>query len=176
MVGSRAHDIQDRFFRGDVYELVVYNRTLTASELERVQSYLQDRWGLPNPSPNCTLALNCTLPPATAATVQVAACLDRALTANATLTDTFVHLRASYIVQYAAAFQTRCDGQKSGQLPLLPTLGSTLAALRSYGATIDQMWLGLQQLAASYEQSSAADQRAVFLLWTACGGSHIAEI
>ena len=43
MVGTRNHELQ-RFFRGDVGELLVYPRALNASEVAAVRAYLAAQW------------------------------------------------------------------------------------------------------------------------------------
>jgi hypothetical protein len=45
-VGALVRNVATNFYNGDLTELLVYNRALTASERRRVESYLARRWGI----------------------------------------------------------------------------------------------------------------------------------
>jgi hypothetical protein len=170
MVGSRGADPQypDRFFRGDVFEIAVFNRALTTAEHGRVVAYMRDRWA-PDPAPDCRVPLPCALPPSTARGVAACRCLVGKLAA-AGLGASIPSGRAALAAQYADAHATRCAMQSNGTLPLLPTTASTLAGLQSYVHTIDQMVAGLQALAGWYRSSSDAWKATTAAAWAACGG------
>jgi hypothetical protein len=166
-VGSRL--LQDgRFFKGDIYEVIAYDRALSDQEVQRVTAYLETRWNLKNPNPNCSLPVNCTLTKARAAAVAVAQCFTDALSKNQTLANSLGYAQARLLQQYAAAFSKRCSAQHAGTMPPLPTPGATLAALDQFSNTIDQLYTGLVVSAPRWAVSGDPWKHAAAAAWDAC--------
>ena len=46
MIGDDAYGAGARSFEGDIAEIIVYNRDLSTSEREQVETYLDDKWGV----------------------------------------------------------------------------------------------------------------------------------
>ena len=170
MIASRGHAAlePDRFFTGDVFEVIVYDRLLQPDEKARVQAYLESRWNVTDTDPKCTQELHCTPSAATNQSVAAARCLQIALAGNSTMRETTAFERAEMVQDYAAAFVTRCAMHKNGTLPLLPTSASTNAALDSYQYTISQLYLGMENMFARWKDSTDVVKLRLVAEWNTC--------
>ena len=126
MLGSRGNDElhPGRFFKGDISEIIVFNRTLTEAERATVVQYLDQQWSVPNNNPNCTVLYDCNVTDPYALQAQTLSRFTQLLSGNDTLASTYAYAHASLYPQYLAAFQTRCELLNNGTLKLLPSLAS----------------------------------------------------
>jgi len=170
-IGSRRGE-RGRFFKGEVAEVVAFSVALTEEQVGLMEEYLHAKWlGFPGPT-KCTSSFNCsaifTVAPSTLKTL---AAFDIALRQNATLSQTLVASWTSLLLDYAAAFEARCDGLNNGTL-VWPDSRPSLAAkatLTAYAQTFQQLERGLQKRVAECTVSSDLVCKGLVAAWTASG-------
>ena len=128
MVGSRGNDLvhPGRFFKGDVSEIIVYNRSLTEAERMAVELYLETQWQAPDTNPNCTVQYDCNITAPYAQQSINLTLFTQTLIENDTLSNTYAYHHAALYPMYLAAFETRCALLSNGTLKPLPSSASTL--------------------------------------------------
>ena len=123
-LGSRG-DGYGRDFKGRVYEVIVYNRTLSSAELSAATAALEQSYGIqptncsyvPPPKLDCTAlasTLNAGLPSA-AQVARVNAFVGALRAKGPALTATLPYAMASMAQDYVAGFERRCTGMTRGQ-------------------------------------------------------------
>eukprot|EP00042_Codosiga_hollandica_P038236 m.309148 g.309148 ORF g.309148 m.309148 type:complete len:926 (+) comp55339_c0_seq1:5-2782(+) len=167
MVGSRGADPAhaDRYFKGDIAEIAVFNRTLSDSERMSVVNYMTAEWSINNPNPKCVPQYNCSIPPSIAPQLEQADNFLQLLAGNETTQETYVQAHASLFVANMAAYVTRCEMLTNGTLSPLPSPTSDAAALQSYLTTAQQLWQGLVSVLGNYQTSADPLAQLLSQLW-----------
>ena len=147
-VGLRGDPVAyDRFFDGDLHELLVYNRTLSPDDLLAAQQYLASKWGTPVPTgvggdcPNkpihpldCTaLKSDATVAPSAEEIAAVAKFQSAAVAAG--LAKSVPAGMAGAALAFMAGFDSRCQQLNNGTLQQLRRPSSTLASSSSPPST-----------------------------------------
>jgi hypothetical protein len=132
-----------------VYEVIVYNRTLSSAELSAATAALEQSYGIqpincsyvPPPKLDCTAlasSLNAGLP--SAAQIGRLATFVGALRAKGpALTATLPYAMASMAQDYVAGFERRCTGMTRGHILPLRTPASTLKSLTDLLSTAGEL-------------------------------------
>jgi hypothetical protein len=150
MIGSRGEYVvpnDDRFFRGHLGEVLIYNRTLSPSELVATEAYLAEKWRLANvtgkcPTPTCA---NMTSNQ-TAGYVRLqrfVSLLSNSTTTNASLLPhTYAFRQATLAIDYTQTWVDRCRLLATGRLAYM-TNAAQLASVVAILTGVDSMLVGL---------------------------------
>jgi hypothetical protein len=171
-LGSRD-DGYRRMFKGRIYEVAVYNRTLSAVDEKSFAAALQTKYSVP--STNCTarprpnldcVTLKTTLcgtaawPRKCGLNVSEAARLTAyiaKLSINATLTTSVPFVMASTSLDFATNFDKRCAGLNDGDILPLLYPGATIASLTNLLTASGNFYEGLDNALRSRYNGSIAE-------------------
>eukprot|EP01051_Picozoa_sp_SAG22_P009830 SAG22_NODE_848_length_6859_cov_5.488905_3_plen_1824_part_00 len=149
-IGSRRNEPSNHF-KGQIGELLVYNRSLTDFELSLVNEYLRTKWKIGGGADvGCTA--NLTFPCSSMRDGSIAASVLSNITRLISelefhgLQRTVVAEMAQLVVDYLAAFSLRCADLNSGDLPWTRGHAAAKASLESTLAAAKQIYEGMQQL------------------------------
>jgi len=180
-VGLRGDPVAyDRFFDGDLHELLVYNRTLSPDDLLAAQQYLASKWGTPVPTgvggdcPNkpihpldCTaLKSDATVAPSAEEIAAVTKFQSAAVAAG--LAKSVPAGMAGAALAFMAGFDSRCQQLNNGTLQQLRRPSSTLASVNLLLTSANNYVVGLNNLLANYKANYGGNVGAQKLasLWT----------
>jgi hypothetical protein len=171
-VGARNNgDVPyDRFFKGDIAEVMVFASALTTPDLKSAASYLAEKWGLNTTSagcralPNCTTAWNSAVPPANVANLTA---FSKVLRSNEVLQQTLVAEWVQLTLGYADAYTERCTSLNNGTYvwPVNRPAAAATATLTSYINTWNQLYAGLQKQIATCGNSTDPVAQQIFTAW-----------
>lgn len=172
-VGSRNNgDLPyDRFFKGDIAELMVFNTTLNSTELAAAASHLTQKWGLPVTSscsavPNCTAKWDSAVPPTAVANMTR---FSSSLQGDPELRQTLVADWAGLMIGYAHAYTERCSALNNGTYvwPATRPAGSVEATLAAYINTWTQLSQGLAKQIEKCHNSTNPIAKRLYAAWVA---------
>lgn len=170
IVGMRGG--YERYFNGDVAEILVYNRTLSPADESATRAYLMDKYSIeakvnctkPLPTVNCT-SFQATYGPNASLVMAAASFVDSASAGG--LKETVPVEMAQAASQYLAGFRQRCREINNGTLVALPSAAARVAALKLLLGTAGQLLVGvnntLHNYRLSYRNSTLAQELAA--LW-----------
>lgn len=177
-LGFRGDPAQyHRYFKGSLYELVVYNRSLSDTEQAEAETFLAAKHGIapmdcnkrPAPDIDCK-SFNRTgvgglLPAETARLRRFLGLLT-----TAALRQTVPQAMAVVALDYDAGFEERCAGLVNGTLDALPTLPQNQKSLIDMLVTSRSFLVGLNNsLVNRYAASPDPVARQLAGLWAAAG-------
>ena len=167
MIGSRNNE-DGRFFNGLLSELLVFNRSLNASEMDGVQAYLNAKWPRSQAPLNCNgPPLNCTLPiPLEAAKKKLSSFIQAMR--NALFSDERYELSHAILAQQSLhTWEDRCSGLNNGTIAALVNRASYLAANQLYVSSATALFDGLNNAIEAYAGSSDSTLLRIFEIWQA---------
>jgi hypothetical protein len=167
MVGSRNNE-QARFFNGTLSELLVFPRSLNASEMDAVHAYLAHKWPAPSPPLACGgPAPNCTLPPPLASAAAKVARFVDAMREGGFPDARFELAHALLVGQSVGAWEERCAGLGNGTVSPLPSRASNAAANAAYVDSPARLAAGLEATLEGYKGSADPSKQRIYAIWSA---------
>jgi len=169
MVGSRGNE-DERFFRGQLSELLVFPRALNDSELAATEAYLSTKWPRP-PSPGplrCGGAPpNCTLPQPLAGLDARLASFVEGMRAGGFSDSRYELAHALLARASCSAWATRCAGLTSGSIQPLANRLSEQAVDAFYVHSAENLGQGLSTVLEGYRNATGAEQERIYEIWAA---------
>eukprot|EP00039_Didymoeca_costata_P016898 m.307959 g.307959 ORF g.307959 m.307959 type:complete len:943 (-) comp16467_c0_seq2:162-2990(-) len=157
-IGSRGDPPSyNRYFKGDLYELLVYNRSLTDEEMEQTRSYLFLKYNTSNISCNKPAPdLECETLAANGLTGDELGNLTTFITklTTANLSDTLPYNMAEDAIAYNNGGHLRCAQLSNGTLPALRSVGANTASVTLLFQTAKQIFTGMANLLHRYDSTS----------------------
>ena len=167
MVGSRGNE-QGRFFNGTLSELLVFPRSLNASEWDAVHAYLAQKWPPPAPPLQCGgPAPNCTLPAQLAGAAAKVASFVAAMRGGGFPDARYELAHALLVGESVGAWGQRCAGLGNGTLSPLPSRAGQEAANAAYVDTPTKLAAGLAATLEGYKGSPDPVKARIYALWSA---------
>jgi len=170
-IGSRLNGY-GRFFKGDVHELLVYDRALETAELMDLQSELLAKYGVPERNCSIRVPLDCAglqqagIGPSDQNIERLKAFVSSANAAG--LAETLLSSMAGAALRHMDGFNARCEGLNSGAIAALRRNSSNVASVNLLLQTATQLLDGINNLATLYQSAAYDDPIAKQLasLWT----------
>jgi hypothetical protein len=170
MIGSRNDELS-RFFNGTLSELLVFKRSLNASEMDSIHAYLSMKWPITGNPVSCSpIPPNCTLPTDLSLLSDRITKFVAGMRSIGQFADSLYELAHALLsLESITAWENRCNGLNNGTITPLSSFASEKAADASYITTAVNLCQGLSTVLNSYQDSNDEMKKVIWTIWNATG-------